>query len=143
MEGAHGELGARLADRLSGDDANGLTEIERRAACKIAPIALGANADAGLASEGRADADFLDPRLLDSLDLLLLHQLAGLDDDLAGSRVLHVLGCSTPKHTLPKRNRDLARLDQSPGGDAGGRAAILLGDDAVLRHVDETARQVA
>ena len=28
-------------------------------------------------------------------------------------------------------------------GDAGRRAAILLGDDAVLRHVDQTAGQIA
>jgi hypothetical protein len=102
MEGAHGELGARLADRLGGDDANGLAHVDRRAAGKIAPVALGANAVAGLAGERRADADLLDARLLDRLDLLLLHQLAGLDDHLAGRRVLHVLGRGASKHARAK-----------------------------------------
>src|SRR4029079_2465610 len=32
MEGAHGELRARLADRLRGDDAHGLAHVDRRAA---------------------------------------------------------------------------------------------------------------
>src|SRR4029077_20380475 len=60
MEGAHGELRARLADRLSGDDADRLAKIDRRAAREIAPIALAADAVAGLASQRRADANLLD-----------------------------------------------------------------------------------
>ncbi len=44
VEGAHGELRARLADRLRRDDADRLTEVDRRAAGKIAPVALGADA---------------------------------------------------------------------------------------------------
>jgi phage tail tape-measure protein len=39
VEGAHGELGARLADRLGGDDADRLAQIDRRAARQIAPVA--------------------------------------------------------------------------------------------------------
>ena len=45
MEGAHGELGARLADRLGRDDADRLAHIDRRAAGEIAPIALAADAE--------------------------------------------------------------------------------------------------
>ena len=143
MEGAHGELRARLADRLRGDDAHRLAQIDRRAAGKITPIAFGADAVAGLASERRADADFLHARRLDSLDLLLLDQLAGLDDHLAGGWILHVLGRGATEHAGAERHRDLAGLDQRPRGDARGRTAVLLGDDAVLRHVDQTAGQIA
>jgi hypothetical protein len=46
VEGPHGQLRARLADRLRGDDADGLADIDRRAAGQIAAVA-GA-ADAGL-----------------------------------------------------------------------------------------------
>ena len=72
VERAHGELGARLADRLRGDDADRLADVDRRAARQIAAVALGAHAVGGLAGQHRADAHLLDLRLLDRLDLLLL-----------------------------------------------------------------------
>ena len=86
VEGAHGELGARLADRLRRDDADRLADIDRRAAGKIAPVALAADAVLGLAGQHRADADRLDAGLLDLLDVALLDQRAGRHDDLAGRR---------------------------------------------------------
>src|ERR1700691_5115006 len=43
MERTHGELGARLTDRLCGNDADGLAHIDRRGAGKIASITLGAH----------------------------------------------------------------------------------------------------
>ena len=45
VEGAHGELGARLADRLRGDDADRLADIDHGAAREIAAIALAAEPD--------------------------------------------------------------------------------------------------
>ena len=44
VEGAHGELRARLADRLRGDDADRLAHVDRRAAREIAPVAGAADA---------------------------------------------------------------------------------------------------
>src|SRR5665809_66718 len=143
MEGTHGELGARLTDRLCGDDADGFAEIDRRAAGEIAPIAFGADAVAGLAGQRRADAHFLHARRLQRLDLLLLDQLAGLDDHFAGRRVLDVVGGGAAEHARPERHRDLAGLDDRARGDALFGAAIVLGDDTVLRHVDPTPRQIA
>ena len=61
VEGAHGELGARLADRLRRDDAHRLAHVDRRAAREIAAVALGADAELGLAGQHRADADFWTP----------------------------------------------------------------------------------
>src|SRR5205807_1230808 len=77
VEGAHGELGARLADRLRRDDADRLAEIDRRAAGKIAPVALGADAVLGLAGEHRTDADRLYAALLDLLDVAFVDGRAG------------------------------------------------------------------
>src|SRR5581483_673832 len=68
VEGAHGELRARLADRLRRDDADRLADIDRRAAGEVASIALGADAALGLAGQHRADADRLDVGLLDLLE---------------------------------------------------------------------------
>ena len=40
VERAHRELGARLADRLAGDDAHRLADVDLVAAGEIAPVAL-------------------------------------------------------------------------------------------------------
>src|SRR3989337_459467 len=61
----------------------------------------------------------------------------------AGGRILDVLGGGAAEHALPERHRPLARLKNGARRDAFARAAILLGHDAVLRHVDETPREIA
>ena len=81
VEGTHGELRARLADRLRGDDADRLADVDRRAAGEIAPIALAADAVLGLAGQHRADQQLLDAGLVDLLDAVFVDQLAGLDDE--------------------------------------------------------------
>src|SRR5215467_13701348 len=129
VERAHGELRARLADRLRGDDAHRLAHIDRRAAGEIAPVALGAHAPAGLAGEHRADAQFLHAGGLDSLDLRLFEQRALPDDDLVRGRIAHVLGGGAAEDAALKRSHR--------------GAAVLRRDDAVLRHVDQAPREVA
>ena len=105
MERAHGELGAWLADRLRGDDADRLAHVDGRAASEVSPVALGADAVPGLARQCRADADLLHPRRLDRLDLLLLDQLAGLDDHLAGRWILDVIDGGAAEHALRRATR--------------------------------------
>ena len=78
VERAHGELGARLADRLSGDDTNRFAHIDRRAAGKIAPVAGAAHAVLGLAGQHRTDAQLLHARIGDLLDFRLLSSVPRL-----------------------------------------------------------------
>ena len=143
VERAHGELGARLADRLRRDDADRLAEIDRRAAGEIAPVALAADPVLGLAGEHRADADSLDLGLLDLLDVTLLDQLARRDHHLAGRRRDDVFGRGTSEDALAERSDDLAGVDDRLHLQAGIGTAIRLDDDAVLRHVDKTSGQIA
>ena len=77
VEGAHGELRSRLTDGLGGDDADGLTDVYRRAAGQITAVTFHANAAVQLAGQHRANQDFLDPGPLDPLHRLLVHQFAG------------------------------------------------------------------
>ena len=143
VERPHGELGARLADRLRGDDAHRLAHVDRRAACEIAPVALGANPAGRLAGEHRTDAHLLDAALVDQLDLRLLQQGVLLDDHLVGGGRAHVLGHGAAEDAAAERGLDHAGVDHGTRLDAGGRSAVLRGDDAVLRHVDQPARKVA
>src|SRR5262245_53094952 len=92
VERAHGELGARLADRLRRDDAHRLAEVDRRSTCKIASVALAAHARGGLAGQHRADAQLLHAARDDRLDLRFLEQRAALDDHLVRRRIAHILG---------------------------------------------------
>ena len=48
-----------------------------------------------------------------------------------------------PRMRSDERRDDLAAFDDGALDQAAGRAAILLGDDRVLRDVDEAARQIA
>ena len=85
VERAHGELRARLADRLGRDDAHRLAHVDRSAAGKVAPVALAAHAVGRLAGEHRTDAHLLHASHADRLDMRLLDQRAALDDHVAVS----------------------------------------------------------
>jgi hypothetical protein len=51
VEGSHGELGARLADRLGGDDAHRLADVDQPARGERTPVARLAHTDVGLAGD--------------------------------------------------------------------------------------------
>ena len=111
VEGAHGELRARLADRLGGDHADRLADIDRRAAGEIAPVAFAADAMLALADQRRADVDRLDADLVDPQRRGLVDQLAFLGDHVAGLGVDHVFGRGAAEDALAERGDDRAALD--------------------------------
>jgi hypothetical protein len=111
VEGTHGELGARLADRLRRDDTDGFTLVDRGSARQIASVADRAHAGPDLAGQGRADADRLDAGLLDLLDVALVHQLAALDDLIARDRVIDVFKRGAAEDALAERSDHLAGID--------------------------------
>ena len=143
VEGAHRQLGAGLADRLRRDHADRLAVVDRSAAGQIAAVALAADAVDQFAGQGRTDLHFLDAGLLDGVDMLLLHQRAALDHDLVGHRIAQVLAVGTAENPRGQRGDHGAGVDDGAHLDAELGAAIVGGDDAVLRHVDQTPRQVA
>ena len=61
---------------------------------------------------------------------------------LAGVRVEDVVDRDAAQDAVAELLDDLAALDQRAELDAVDGAAVVLGDDAVLRHVDETAGEV-
>ncbi len=78
-------------------------------------------------------------RRLDALGDILADLLATPDDNLAGVRMLDVLRRGAAQDTLGKRRHYLAAVDFSLEGNAFLGAAIFGGDDAVVRHVHQTA----
>src|SRR6185312_16314901 len=143
MEGAHGELGARLADRLRRDDADGFADVHRRTAREVAAIALAAHALGKVAGQHGAHAHLLDLGLLDLLGEILGDFLVALDDHLTRLRMLDVFRRGAAEDALAERRDDLAAVDLGLDGDTLLGAAIFGRDDAVVRHVDEAAGEIA
>src|ERR1700691_3738739 len=142
MERAHGELGARLTDRLCRNDADGLAHIDRRAAGKIASIALAAHPAGRLTGEHRADLDLLHPGGDEPVDVRFLEQRAVRNQHLVVRWVAHILRRSSAENTARQRRNYLPGVDDSADLDTTRGAAILEGDDAILRHVDQTPGQI-
>ncbi len=143
VEGAHGELRSGLADRLGRDDPDRLAVVHHVAAREIAPVAHDADAAPRLAGEHGADLDALQAGLFDALDQVFGDLCVGGDDGVARERVLDVLERHAPEHAVAERLDDLAAFHERRHLDAVERAAVVLRDDGVLRHVHEPARQIA
>src|SRR6185436_8303254 len=142
VERAHGELRARLADGLGGDDAHGHAHLHQLAGGEVAAVAEGAHAPLGLAGQDGANAHLLDPGGLDRGSDVLRDLVVDLHDDAAAERVLDVLQGDPPHDAVAKRLDHLARFDDGPDVDAVHGAAVVLGDDHVLAHVHQAPREV-
>src|SRR6185503_7821796 len=87
VERAHRQLRAGLADRLRGDHADSLADVDEMTAAQVAPVARGAKAVTRVAGERRAHLDLVDAEHLDPLDLVLAEQLARLVQRLLRFRI--------------------------------------------------------
>src|SRR5208283_3960476 len=136
VEGAHRELGARLADGLGGDDSDRFAEVDQMAAAEIASVAFHAHALARLAGQHRANLDSLDAGFFDSLYLVLVDHLVGAHQHFVGEGVADVFEGDASEHAIAESLDYLAAFDQRRHLDSVERAAIVLADDRVLRDVN-------
>src|SRR6187431_1240598 len=143
VEGTHRELRARLANRLSRDDADCLADVDAVAAGQVAPVAQRAHAAARLAGEHRADDDLFDARVLDLIDTRLVEFGVAFHDDLAREGIDHVFQHHATQDAVAERLNDFTGFFQLGDANAVERAAIELGHHGILRDVDETTREVA
>src|SRR5258708_2114791 len=126
VEGTHGEVRARLADRLGGDDAHRFADVDGRAPCQVAAVAGAADADLGFAGQHRTDADLFETGLVDLLDGDFIDQLAGLADHVAVQRIDNIFELRPTQHPLAERLPHLAPVHDTPHGAAPPAAAIRL-----------------
>ena len=144
VEGPHGELGAGLADRLGGDDADGLADVHPLAGGERAAVALAADADLGLADQHAVRADGLHPGLGQPVDHRLGRVFPGLGQH-------HAVDLDVLRHGTARAGvldvRQLAQaalgvLLRDPHAERTVGAAVLLAHDHVLRHVHQAAGEV-
>ncbi|CFW85983.1 Uncharacterised protein [Bordetella pertussis] len=143
VERPHGELRARFADRLRGDDADGLAHVDVRTAAQIAAIAMRAQAVTRFARQRRADLDFVHAQAVDQVDQVFVEQGASRDGRFLRVGVDDVDRGHAAEDTVAQRFDDFTALDQGLHRVAMAGAAIVFGDHQILGHVDQAARQVA
>ena len=142
MEGTHGELGSGLADGLCSDDADCFAEFDEAARGKVAAVAENADAALGFAGEHGANLDALNAGSLDGRSEIFCNLLVDFHDDRT-LEVLDPLERNAADDTVAQRFDDFAGLDDRSNVDAFHRAAVMLADDDVLGHVNESTGQVA
>ena len=113
------------------------------AAREIAAIALAADADLGLAGQHRADEHASMPARSISSTTSSSMSSPAATSDLAVQRIDHVDRRGAAEDAVAERRDHLAAVDDGAHREAAGGAAIHLGDDGVLRHVDQTAGEIA
>ena len=96
VEGAHGELGAGLADGLGRQDADGLAVGHRGAVAQIPAVTLGAHSPASLAGQHRADLHLLQAGFLDPPGGLFIDLFVGLHQHFPGVGINDVIQADPP-----------------------------------------------
>ena len=142
VERTHGELRSGLADGLRGNDADRFAALDHAAGGEIASVAELADAALGFAGQHRADLDALDTGGLNRRRQIFGDLLIDADDQVAFVIEL-VFERHAADDAVAQRLDDFARFDDRLDVDSVAGAAIGLGDDHVLRHVAQAARQVA
>jgi len=140
MEGAQGQLGARLANRLGGDDTDRCSQVDHLATAKIHAVALGANAVNQFTSHRRADFDLIHAGIFKLAGQVVVEHIFTLCQDFTGAGIHHARGDNASKQalfeSLPGYIIDFAQENTFFG------AAVIFIDDDVLGDVDEAASQV-
>src|SRR5690606_14473427 len=142
VEGAHGQLGAGLADGLGGNHADRLPDVDLVAPGQVAAITLGTDAVAGLTGAGGAHTRFIDAHGLDALHPFLVDHGAGGHGDLVAAGLEHILGHHPAEDTVTQGFDDVATLDHRGHQQALGGAAVDAGDHHVLGHIHQAAGEV-
>ena len=142
VEGAHGQLGAGLADGLRRDHAYRLADVHLVAPRQIAAVALHAHAVARLAGDRRAHLDLVHAQVLEAFDPRLVQHGAGRDRVVA-VHVAHRLGHDAAEHAGGQGLHHVAALDERRHDEAVGGTAVFFRHHQVLRHIHQAPRQVA
>ena len=142
MERAHGQLGAGFADGLRRDHAHGFAALHQPARGQVAAVAGHAHAAFGFAGQHRSDLDALDTGCLNRRRQIFGDLLVDPDDHVAFV-VFLIFQRHAAHNAVAQRLDDFAGFDDRLDVDALLRAAIVLADDHVLRHVNQAPRQIA
>src|SRR5690606_29119451 len=121
--------------RLGRDDADGFADFRHDVGGKVHPVALRAAAAAALAGEDRTDFELLVPDVVETQGDGLVNHVTGMDHGLFA--VDDLLGGDAAVDPRFEIHHFLVAFVNGLHDDAVGGAAVLLGDDDILGHIDE------
>src|SRR3990167_1897546 len=142
VERTHGQLGTRLTDRLSSDNADRFTDVDLVTTSQVATVALGADTVAGFAGDRRTHDHFVDAVQLDEFDPLLVDQGATRHQDFVAARLEYVLGNNPTQYALTQLLDHISTFDVRLHQQTVLGAAIDRGHHQILSHVDQATSQV-
>ena len=148
MEGTERQLRTRLADGLRRDDTDGFAQIHHLHGGQIAAVAHAAQAALRFTGEHGTDLDRFDARIFNDLRRLFRDQRARFRQHARTSGLVafhgieDVLGRHVADETLGQGLDHVFAFLQRGRVEAEDRAAILFLDRHVLRHVDQSTREV-
>src|SRR4030088_1589861 len=142
MEGTHGELRSRFANRLSRDHTGSLAEFHQAPGSQIASVAHDANSAPRLAGEHRANLHPFDTGSLNRTRQIFGDLVIHVDHDLAFV-VFDLLERYAAHDTVSQGLDNFSGLDDTGDENPVHGAAVVFADDDVLRDVNQTAREVA
>ena len=152
MEGTHGQLGTGLTDRLGGNDADRLTDLDHFTGRHVGAVALGADPQVGTAGQDGTDLDgldllapFVNAPAEDGVRPAGCDHVIALDQDIA-FRVTDILtgytSCDSVLQALDGLLAVHERLDVHTGDHIFAFGTVHFTDDQFLGYVDHSSGQV-
>ena len=124
---------------MGGDHADRLANVHRAARCQVTSVTFHAAAAARLAREHRTNPNALHAGALNLSRQIFVDFLVGLDNARSFNRIDNIFERRAANDTITQA----FNLFDCTGRDALQRAAVLLADDYILRHINQPSRQIA
>ena len=142
VEGTHGQLGARLADALGGDDAHGLADFDQFAGGGQPAVAHLADAPRGLAGQGRAHGNAVNAGVFNLPGDHLVNHFVAVNDDFPAGRVGDYVAGDAAGDALGQ-GAEVVVAGAGLDVEGLGEFAVVFADDDLLGHVNEAASEIA
>ena len=143
MEGTHGQLGTRFADGLRSNHTHGLAVVDQTTTAQVAAVAHGAQTKACVAVQCGTHFDFVNAQHFELVDQVFVEHGAGFGQHCACFWMHDVFSRHAAQDTFTQRFDHLTTFDDGAHDLSVAGAAIQIGHDQVLGHVNQTACQVA
>ena len=142
MERTHRQLGARLANRLSGNNTNSFTHVHLMTATEIPTVTGRTNPVASLTCDGRAHQNLIDTHLFNLEIPKLIHQRTGRYEYFISARLDDIGSDDATQHTIRQGFNDVATINHRRHHKTSLSTTVGLNHHHVLGHVNKTSRQI-